>query len=260
MSVLSLYEDNIFNQGSRNFNGVLDIDRIKANPIYRCTISRKIDGAALTSRTITGVYNADSPFSIGINANYEDQFELPFQSFFDQLMAGGNWARNMTGHSQFILKSLRMTEQRWTGSEAPTFSIRMDIPIIRRNDAPWEVVKYCIRATSGTLQEYSDNGQVQRIESAFQIFAPNGYRIQYATTATSSDVPYGVYRISLGVGSCCWFDMQDAIITGMNATLGSKKYYDGNPTTVSVDVNFKYWRYPTYEDVIKWFPKMSNIP
>ena len=259
MSTLSLYSknDNIFGLSRSTFAGVLDIDRVKQNPIYTCSIFNKD-----TLRKVSGVYNSDSPFTISTTSNYEDQFEFPYQESINKLMAGGNWFRNMQGKSQFIFKSLRMTEQRWTGSESPTFQIRLDIPIIRRSDAPWTVIKHCLRATCGTRDEVVSNGsgkgQVQKTETGFQIFAPNGYRIEYANTASGKDIPRGTYTIRLGEGQKCWFVMEDALITSMNASIGSKKYYDGNPTTVSIDVGFKFWRYPLYEDIITWFPLMEK--
>lgn len=257
MSTIKQYSKNIFNQDDRKFAGYLDIDRVKANPIYQCVISKKITKGA-TYSAIHGVYNSDTPFTISTGSNYEDQFEIPFQDEINHAMAGVNWLRNMQNQSQFIFKSLRMSEQRWTGSEPPTFSIRLDIPIVRKSDAPWKMIDYCLQATCGTRNEHGGHNQVQRTESGFQIFAPNGYRIVYSQDAHSSDTPLGTYAISLGVGDKCWFRMTDALITSMNATIGNKKYYDGNPTTVSIDVGFKFWRYPLYEDIIKWFPLMHR--
>ena len=257
MSTLTPYSKNIFNQNTRNFAGYLDIDRVKANPIYQCHITKKITQGQSPS-SIQGVYNSDTPFSVSTSSNYEDQFELPFQNEIQTAMAGVNWLQNMQDHAQFIFKSLRMSEQRWTGSESPTFNVKIDIPIVRKKDAPWKMLDYCLQATCGTLQEPRENGQVQRVESGFQIYAPNGYRVHYATDGKGHDSPGGTYAISLGIGDKCWFRMTDALITSMNATIGNKKYYDGNPTSISIDVGFKFWRYPLYEDIIQWFPLMHK--
>ena len=253
MSTLSLYQSNIFNQSNRNFMGSLDVDRVKANPLYKCKIINEDN-----YKTIQGVYNSDAPFSVSASSNYEDQFEFPFQDQINKIMAGGNWIRNMQGKSQFIFKSLRMSEQRWTGSESPSFPIRIDIPIIRASDAPWHTIRDCLEATCGTRNEKGLGGQVQKTETGFQIFAPNGYRVEYSTSATGRDVPKGTYTIQLGEGKDkCWFRMPNAIITSMNASIGSKKYYDGNPTFVSIDISFRFWRYALYEDVTTWFPKLD---
>lgn len=257
MSTLSKYTGNMFNQNTRSFSGYLDVDRVKDNPLYKFYMAEKVKQGASYS-AIEGVYDSDSSFSISVGSNYEDQFELPFQDQVNKLMQTGNMMRNLQDASQFIVKSVRMTEQRWTGSTEPTFTVKVNIPIVRKKDAPWKMLQYCLKATSGTLQEYSPGGQVQRSESAFQIFAPNGYRIHYSNGANSKDTPYGTYAIALGAGSRCWFRMLDALITNIDYSIGNKKYYDGNPTSVVLTVSFKYWRYPLYEDIIKWFPLLHK--
>lgn len=241
---------------SDNFRGILDIDRIYANPVYACSIS-KINGAA-GNQSIEGIYNSDSPFNISITSNYVDQFELPIQPGLDALNPAVNWARNMQGKSQMILKSLRMTEQRWNGSTEPTFRLSIDIPIVRRTDAQWKAIQYALQAVSGTKDEVGGNSQVQRIESAWQIFAPNGYKVVYAKTAEGHDEPQGTHNIVLGKGEAKWFQMINAIITDVDCSIGPKKYYDGNPTSVTISIQFKFWRYPLYEDVISWFPKIQG--
>lgn len=261
MSSLSKFKGSgLFNTGSRSFTGLLDVDRVKANPIYKCFIAKKI-AVGNPVNYIQGVYNSDSQFSVSVGSEYVDQFELPedAQNALTKLQGGMNWMRNMQEKSQFIVKSIRMSEQRWNGSTAPTFSVKIDIPIVRRADAPWEAIKYCLRATCGTLQEGGAGGQVQRMESAWQIFAPNGYKINYSDSANSHDTPEGTYTIALGEGRKCWFRMTDAVITNMDVSIGNKKYYDGNPTSVSIVVQFKFWRYPLYEDIITWFPLMRQV-
>lgn len=258
MSKISLF--NIpATSNSNNFSGLLDVDRIYANPVYACEIS-KIGGAG-GPQSIQGIYNSDAQFTISINSEFVDQFSLPsdIQDGFNALAAGGNWLRNMNGKSQFIMKSLRMTEQRWNGSTEPAFNIKVDIPIVRKTNAQWLALQYALQAVSGTKNESGGNGQVQRTESAWQIFAPNGYKVIYSQSAEEKDEPKGAHNITLGSGDATWFRMINAVITGMSFSIGSKKYYDGNPTSVSLSLDFKYWRYPLYEDVIDWFPKLNGV-
>lgn len=253
-SSLSLYNNSIVN--ITPISCLLDIDRIKQNPIYQCTISggKQLFGSAI--KPIQGIYNSDAPFSISLSSEYSDTFELPFA---DKINEVTGFAANMSNKTQFILKSLRMTEQRWTGCSNPTFNIKIDIPIIRRSDAPWSIIKYVMQATSGTKNDYTANGQVQRTESAWQIFAPNGYKIIYDTSGKDSDRPDGTYSISLGCGSTCWFRMPNALITNVECSISNKKYYDGNPTSVSVSLSFMYWRQPLFEDIVEWFPLANKL-
>ena len=166
---------------------------------------------------------------------------------------------NARNQSQFILKALRMTEQRWSGSTSPDFSIKIDIPIIRKTDACWTVLQYLVRATSGSRYDYSrENGQKQTTETGLFIYAPNSYHIQYATDRGQSDVPIGTHTIELGLDPTTWFCMTDAVITSMDFSIGSKKYYDGNPTSVSCSIRFKFWRQPLFEDIINWFPLLRK--
>lgn len=251
-SNLSTYKSKT-NPNSTNLEGLLDIDRIYANPVYTCTISGN-------SGTIKGIYNSDSPFGISINSEFVDQFSLPpaIEQGLDALRSGTNWIANMSGKSQFILKSLRMTEQRWNGSSEPTFNIKLDIPIVRRTNVQWKVLQYALKAVSGTRTSPNANGQTQHIDEAWQIFAPNGYHVNYDNSAKGGDSPVGTHAITLGSGSSIWFNMSHAVITGISYSIGSKKYYDGNPTSVTLDVSFKYWRYPLYEEAIMWFPKLGG--
>lgn len=240
------------------FAGLLDIDRIKEqNSVYKCTVGCSLDGINYLMG-FTGIYNSDSPFSVSVGAEYVDQFSLPETLDNDATRSVVSMAQNLQDRSQFILKSLRMTEQRWSGSTPPEFSVKIDIPIIRKTDACWTILDYLLRATSGTQNESGGGGQVQRTESAWQIFAPNGYHVQYATDGKSKDTPKGVHIVSLGSGRSCWFVMPQAIITNMDFNIGSKKYYDGNPTSVSCTIHFKFWRQPLYEDVIQWFPLLMK--
>lgn len=257
MSSLSLFKRNSSNRNS-NFAGLLDVDRINANPVYTCYIQKNGGGGI---QSISGIYNSDAPFSVSIQSDFVDQFELPsdIQDGFNQLAAGGNWMRNMNGMSQFILKSIRMTEQRWNGSSAPEFSLKLDIPIVRQTNAQWKALKYALQAVSGTKDEQGGNQQVQRVESAWQIFAPNGYKVTYSSSAETADTPSGVHSIALGKGNANWFMMNNAVITSIQGDIGPKKYYDGNPTNVTISIRFKFWRYPLYEDVIQWFPKMRLL-
>lgn len=252
-SKLTLYDKGrTINTGS--FAGFLDVDRIRRNPIYKCSIS----GGRNSLRSVVGIYNPDSPFTISVGSEYVDSFQLPSDIQDKMNQAVGGFAANVAGKSQFIFKSLAMTEQRWNGSTSPEFSIRLDIPIVRKEDAPWTIIKYVLQAVCGTQTDYQ-SGQVQRAESAWQIFAPNGYSIQYAQSATGSDTPRGTYTIALGEGRTCWFRMHKALITNIDCQIGGKKYYDGNPTSVTVNVSFKYWRQPLYEDIVSWFPLANNL-
>lgn len=249
-SNLSLYQPKT-QSISNSLEGLLDVDRIYANPVYTCTIQG-------SSGIIKGIYNSDSPFGIGIESNFVDQFSLPpaIEQGLEALRAGTNWIANMSGKSQFILKSMRMTEQRWDGSSSPTFQIRIDVPIVRRTDVQWKVLQYALKATAGTRTSPNANGQTQHIDEAWVIYAPNGYHVNYSS-GDQGDQPVGTHTIQLGSGNSVWFRMTNAVITSMNFSIGPKKYYDGNPTSVSLDIGFKYWRYALYEEAIKWFPKLN---
>lgn len=238
----------------RNLTALLDIDRIKQNPLYKCTISggRVNKAGGLLASTITGIYNPDSMFEVSVGSEYVDTFTMPFDT--SKLNEVGGFAENMSGKTQFILKSLRMTEQRWNGSTSPEFTIKLDIPIVRRTDASWKIMKYVLQATSGTLNDYAGAGQTQSADSALQIFAPNGYRVNYGTSAGSQDFPQGTYTIALGEGATRWFLMPQALITNASCAISGKKYYDGNPTSITVTISFKFWRQPMYEDIVDWFP------
>lgn len=242
------------------FTGFLDIDRIKSNPLYTCSVSCVLPGEntnGTKNYSFSGIYNSDSPFSIDINSDYSDQFEMP--EWADLFNQAASFFSNFSNRSQFILKALRLTEQRWTGSSSPEFSTKIDIPIVRKTDACWSVLKYLVRATSGSLQDYSrDTSQVQTTEAGIFIYAPNSYHIQYSKDKGQGDSPVGTHTISLGQGDTTWFRMTNAIITSMNFSLGSKKYYDGNPTSVSCSLRYKYWRQPLYEDIIEWFPLLNK--
>lgn len=252
-SNLSVYQSKA-QTNSTKLDGLLDIDRIYANPVYTCTISS-------SAGTIKGIYNSDTPFGINISSEFVDQFSLPpaIEQGLDALRSGANWIANMSGKSQFILKSLRMTEQRWNGSSEPTFHIKIDVPIVRKTNVQWQVLNYALKAVSGTRTSPNQNGQTQHIEEAWVIYAPNGYHVNYAS-GDRGDTPVGTHSITLGAGGPTgsqWFQMNNAVITGANFSIGSKKYYDGNPTTVSLDIDFKYWRYPLYEEAVQWFTKLN---
>lgn len=242
------------------FTGFLDIDRIKKNPLYTCTVSCELPMQNSLGKRFefSGIYNSDAPFSIGIQSEYSDQFEMPDWAG-DTASAVTALYANIRNQSQFILKALRMTEQRWSGSSSPEFSIKIDIPIVRKSDACWTVLQYLVRATSGSLYDYSrETEQKQTTETGLFIYAPNSYHIQYATNKGQADVPKGVHSIMLGSDPTTWFHMTNAIITSMDFSIGSKKYYDGNPTSVSCNIRFKFWRQPLFEDIINWFPLLGK--
>ena len=245
---------------SSKIRTLLDVDRIKQNPIYTASIigGRSLGSLGLLTQ-ISGIYNPDSPFTISCGSEFVDTFELP--PVVDKMNEVTGWAANMAGKTQFILKSVRMTEQRWNGSTAPEFSIKIDIPIVRKSDAPWKIIKYVMQATMPTLNDYNSKSgaQIQRTESSWTIFAPNGYKIHYSNSSKTSDYPEGAYTIELGRGAYTWFRMQHALITSMNCSISGKKYYDGNPVSVTVSVNFKYWRQPMFEDVVHWFPLANKF-
>lgn len=234
---------------------LLDIDRIKKNPIYTVSITggrSRIANFTLSS-TITGIYNPDAPFSISCGSEFVDTFELP--PVVDKMNEVTGWAANMSGKTQFLLKSVRMTEQRWNGSTSPEFTVKFDIPIVRKKDAPWDIIKYVMQAVSPTLNDYNSEGkQITRAESSWTIFAPNGYKVNYSKSAKDADSPEGTYTIQLGLSPYCWFRMRNALITNIDCSISNKKYLDGNPVSVSVSVHFKFWRQPMYEDIVSWFP------
>lgn len=242
------------------FTGFLDIDRIKQSPLYTCTVSCELpvqSSKNIVPFSFSGIYNSDSPFSIGIQSEYSDQFEQP--DFLELANSVTALYSNMRDQSQFILKALRMTEQRWSGSTSPDFSIKIDIPIVRKTDACWTVLQYLVRATSGSLYDYSrETEQKQTTETGLFIYAPNSYHIQYGKDKGASDVPKGTHSIMLGSDPTTWFHMTDAVITDMDFSIGSKKYYDGNPTSVSCNIKFKYWRQPLFEDILNWFPLLKK--
>jgi hypothetical protein len=256
-SSISSYISNATFNTSRGISAFLDIDRIKGNPLYKCIVTGGRTNKINVLSKITGIYNPDAPFSVSVGSEYVDSFELPFDT--SKLNAVANFAANMSGKTQFILKSLRMTEQRWNGSTSPEFNVKLDIPIIRASDASWSVLKYALQATTGTLNDYSSNGQTQTVDGSLQIFAPNGYRINYSKDANKQDTPSGTYTVQLGEGRTCWFRMSDAVITNSDVSISGKKYYDGNPTSISVSISFKYWRQPLFEDIVQWFPLANRI-
>lgn len=258
LSILSNSENIITKD---KFTGFLDIDRIKQSPLYTCTVSCGLPAQTsddIIEFSFSGIYNSDSSFNLGIQSNYSDQFQQP--NFLDDTANSiTSFYANMRNQSQFILKALRMTEQRWSGSTSPDFSIRIDIPIIRRTDACWSVLQYLTRATAGSLYDYSrETNQKQTTEAGLLIYAPNSYHIQYATESGQADVPKGTHIIQLGLSPTTWFCMTDAVITSMDFSIGSKKYYDGNPTSVTCNIRFKFWRQPLYEDIINWFPLLAK--
>lgn len=260
-STISQYSQGYtYYEGKRQLAAILDIDRIKNNPLYKCTVTggKVRSGDSYVTGSIVGIYNPDSPFSMSTSSDYTDTFTLPFQDKLDKLNEVGAWAQNMSGRTQFIIKSIRMTEQRWTGSTAPDFNIKIDIPIVRPKDGEvaWDSIRYFLQATCGSINDYAGT-QKQSMESAWQIFAPNGYKVTYKKDSKSGDVPSGTYSISLGEGKSRWFSMTNALITNASPTISGKKYYDGNPTSISLNISFKYWRQPMYEDIINWFPKMK---
>lgn len=255
-STLTTYTPGYTVNPSKNITGLLDIDRIKANPLYQCTITggRTIFGMP---SSITGIYDTDSSFTISTSSSYSDTFELP--SIANKINEVTGFAANMAGKTQFILKSVRMTEQRWAGSSSPEFRAKINIPIVRKENAPWNMLKYVIQATSPTLDDYASNNQVSSTESSWVIYAPNGYGINYQTSAKDADRPKGTYTIQFGNGSTTWFKMPFAIITSSDATLSNKKYYDGNPTSIILNIGFKFWRQPLLTDIIDWFPLANKI-
>lgn len=242
-----------------NMIGLLDIERIKANPLYQCTISggttlQKNGNDYLTiPSVISGIYDSDSNFTLSLGSEYTDTFEMP--SVIDAVNDVTGFVSNFIGRTQFILKSTRMTEQRWTGSAYPEFNISINIPIVRKQDAAWSVIKFVTQATTGTLQDYARGGnQVKSTESSWLIYAPNSYTVHYKSSAQGEDYPTGAYTIELGKSPKCWFRMPNAIITSASCSISNKKYYDGNPVFVKVNIGFKFWRMPLLEDIVTWFP------
>lgn len=243
---------------NKNIIGLLDIERIEANPLYKCTISgsssvynQKVKSFMPSS--ISGIYDTDSNFTLSLGSEYSDTFEMP--DIVNDINSITGFAANYFGRTQFILKSVRMTEQRWTGSSAPTFNISINIPIVRKPEAAWNVLKFISQALSGTINNYAGGGQTKSTESAYVIYAPNGYTIHYKDSKQDSDYPTGTYTIELGSGTSCWFRMPNALITNASFSISNKKYYDGNPVSVKVNISFKWWRQPLLEDIIEWFPK-----
>lgn len=260
-SKLSKYvkNNNGYTVNSSKIRDLFDIERIAQNPLYTCTIAggRSNIGGFTLQNAIQGIYNPDAPFTISVGSEYQDTFTLP--AGVDKINEVTGWGANMSGKTQFILKSLRMTEQRWTGSTAPEFSVKIDIPIVRKNNDAWKTLVYALQATLGTLNDYNGQGQVQSNESAWQIFAPNGYKVNYNSSSKGGDTPEGTYTIELGSGTKCWFRMRNALITNMDYSISNKKYYDGNPVSVSFTVHFKFWRQPLFEEVTDWFPLANRI-
>lgn len=243
-----------------NIIGLLDIERIKKNPLYMCTISGGLDSFNQNIKYfmptyITGIYDTDSNFTLNLGSEYSDTFEMP--GIVDKANEITGFAANFFGKTQFILKSVRMTEQRWTGSSCPEFNIAINIPIVRKaeSNAAWNVLKFVTQALSGTLNNYAGGTQTKSTEASYVIYAPNGYTIHYQNSAQDSDYPTGTYTVELGSGDSCWFRMPNALITNANVSISNKKYYDGNPVSVKVSISFKYWRQPLLEDIVSWFPK-----
>lgn len=257
-STIKKYNNGYTVNKNQNIIGLLDIERIKQNPLYKCTISGGLDVFNQKIKNymptyITGIYDTDSSFTLSLGSEYSDTFEMP--GIVDKANELTGFAANFFGKTQFILKSVRMTEQRWTGSSSPSFTIAINIPIIRKEQAAWNVLKFTSQALSGTLNNYAGGTQTKSTEASYVIYAPNGYTVHYQNSAQDSDYPTGAYTIELGCGESCWFRMPNALITDANFSISNKKYYDGNPVSVKVSITFKYWRQPLLEDIISWFPK-----
>src|SRR5574344_270352 len=100
----------------------LDIDRVRANPVYKTVVTRP-DG-----RKIIGILDTGNNGDISTGATYQGTMSMP--SFAETLNAvSGLVANSMSGTSQFICQSIRMTEARWTNTENPSFTLRIDIPV-----------------------------------------------------------------------------------------------------------------------------------
>ena len=256
MSTLNLY--NQFSQNVNNTNNnlscLLDIDRIKANPLYQCTITGGMNyGNSNVPSSIVGIYDSDSPFSIDGSSEWEDTFDQP--SVLGSANSVTGFASNMSGKTQFSLKALSLTEKRWSGTTSPKFSTRINIYVVRKSDKPWYTIMFALQSVLGTFKDYrGGNSQIQSTESSWAIYSPNNYRVNYRSNSKGQDTPEGTYSISFGSGQYCWFRMNNIIIDDVRCSINNKKYEDGNPVSVTLDISFEFWRMPLYEDVISWFP------
>ena len=239
--------------GADNF---LDIDKIRANPLYTCYVTLP------NGRVLTGLVDSGNTFEISTGAKYEDTASMP--SFADVLNEVAGIAANMSGQTQFIAQSIRMTEARWTGCENPSFNLKLDIPIIRSSDDPWKYLDYILMCT--TPRTSNDAGVVmggggqqqaamQQIAQQLLIYAPNGYKINYDKSGNENDSPSGTVSIKIGN----WFEAHNMLITDAQVSIAGKKLYTGDPISLSIQFTFRFWRLPMYSDIRSWFPKIKYI-
>lgn len=233
-------------------NNFLDIDAIRANPLYTCYITLP------TGLQITGIVDSGNTFEVSTGAKYEDTASMP--SFADALNEVAGLAANLSGQTQFIAQSIRMTEARWTGCENPSFNLKLEIPIIREADDPWKYLDYILMCT--TPRTSNDAGVVtgggsklQQTANELLIYAPNGYRINYDKSGHENDSPQGTVSIKIGN----WFEAHNMLITDAQVSISGKKLYTGDPISISIQFTFRYWKLPTYADMRSWFTRMKLI-
>jgi hypothetical protein len=217
--------------------GYFDIDEMKKNPLYKAVFTLP-DGRQIIGYTEGG-------FQFQTSAQYQDTASMP--SFAEILNQVTGIVANNLQTSQFQAKSIRLSEARWTGCDSPSFTIQINNPVVRSTDNPYEAMEGLLQCTTSTVSNlYKDN------TGSSLLAAPNGYYVKYGE-GQSSDQPVNAVSIKLGN----WFSARSMLVTSVQHTLSEARLYTGDPILYSATIGFQFWRMPTYQDILSWFPNAA---
>ena len=234
--VSSFVQQNISSSSSSQY---LDIDRIRANPVYATYIT--IDNGI----QLQGLLDSGQTFDISTGAEYTETTSMP--SFASELNGIAGVIANTTDTAQFSLKATRLSELAWSACKVPSFTIALEVPIVRATDDPWKYIDFQLQCTMPS-QAANDS-----VVGGLALKAPNDYRVTYGD-GQNNDIPHGTVTLQIGN----WFRAPRMVILDAQTSISGKKHYDGTPMSVNVMMTFRFWRQPTYEDAISWFILAGN--
>lgn len=212
----------------------LFLDDLFNNSLYKGVITLPVNAGANSGETVRGFVTGD--FAFQAKANYKDLVSIDLSNATQATAILQTVFPGVAGQGQIAIKSTRATENYWAGSESPEFNFKLVLPNYRSNIKPLNEVKKLMKC----IYPVREGEMVLR--------APNRYYIDAGQTE-KDDKPIGAVHVRLGK----FFDASDQIITSVSPAFSEAKSVDGTPLYVSIDIQFRPWRLPDYNDIIKYF-------
>lgn len=216
----------------------LNIERMIANENYKVVI------AGLGSKPVTGFLQDDIKFGGG--NNYNNPFESEAQQKLSDVINKGvpavagvakSFGYNVPT-SQFSLKSFDQTIESWTGSQKPSFSMRLTFLALGPDDDVTDPVRKIMRAVMPTGNRL--------------VTAPLGYGVQI----TNKDglpglAAHGTLAIRVGK----WFQALGQICRKAQPTISKECIASGLPLYSIVEFEFEPYRAISYSEFLGYWRK-----